>query len=214
MKRTKAKQQEQVIGYLRVSTIDQNTEKNKADVLSFANSKGFIGQVQFIEEKISGMKSWKNRKLNDVVESLQSGDKLIVPELSRLGRSLVEVLEVLNELKDKDVAVFSVKENFQLNDDDIQSKMMRTMFGLFAEIERDLISARTKEGIAAAKAKGVQLGRPKGPGKSRLDPYKPEIEALLKNGSRKSFIAERYGVSPVTLANFLKKHGVSDVPTP
>ena len=214
MKRTKAKQQEQVIGYLRVSTIDQNTEKNKADVLSFANSKGFIGQVQFIEEKISGMKSWKNRKLNDVVESLQSGDKLIVPELSRLGRSLVEVLEVLNELKDKDVAVFSVKENFQLNDDDIQSKMMRTMFGLFAEIERDLISARTKEGIAAAKAKGVQLGRPKGPGKSRLDPYKPEIEALLKNGSRKSFIAERYRVSPITLANFLKKHGVSDVPIP
>jgi len=215
LKRTKAKQQEQVIGYLRVSTIDQNTEKNKADVLSFANSKGFIGQVQFIEEKISGMKSWKNRKLNDVVESLQSGDKLIVPELSRLGRSLVEVLEVLNELKDKDVAVFSVKENFQLNDDDIQqSKMMRTMFGLFAEIERDLISARTKEGIAAAKAKGVQLGRPKGPGKSRLDPYKPEIEALLKNGSRKSFIAERYRVSPITLANFLKKHGVSDVPIP
>ena len=95
---------------------------------------------------------------------MSEGDILIVPELSRLGRSLVEVLEVLNELKDKGVKVFSVKENFQLNGDDIQSKVMRTMLGLFAEIERDLISARTKEGLAAAKASGKRLCRPIGPG--------------------------------------------------
>ena len=202
----KKKADRKIFGYLRVSTIDQDTEKNKSDVLSFANSKGFIGQVQFVEEKISGMKSWKKRKLNDLVNDMIGGDVLIVPELSRLGRSLVEVLEVLNVLKDKDVAVYSVKENFQLNGDDIQSKVMRTMLGLFAEIEHDLISARTKEGLAAARAKGRQIGRPKGPGKSRLDPHREEIIALLKNGSRKVFIAKRYKVTPATLSNWLKRH--------
>jgi DNA invertase Pin-like site-specific DNA recombinase len=204
-----------IYGYLRVSTIDQDTEKNKADILSFANSKGFLGQVEFVEEKISGLKSWKKRKLKDLVESMSEGDILIVPELSRLGRSLVEVLEVLNELKDKGVKVFSVKENFQLNGDDIQSKVMRTLLGLFAEIERDLISARTKEGLAAVKASGKRLGRPKGPGKSKLDEHKEEIIALLKNGSKKVFIAERYGVTPATLTNWLKKHGLDKLkPTP
>jgi DNA invertase Pin-like site-specific DNA recombinase len=211
MKRSVAQNGKHIYGYLRVSTIDQDTEKNKSDVLSFANSKGFIGQVQFIEEKISGMKSWKKRKLNDLVSSMTGGDVLIVPELSRLGRSLVEVLEVLNTLKDKDVAVYSVKENFQLNGNDIQSKMMRTMFGLFAEIEHDLNSARTKEGIEAARTKGRQIGRPKGPGKSRLDQYRPEIESLLKNGSRKVFIAKRYKVTPATLSNWLKRHELSDI---
>lgn len=196
-----------VISYLRVSTADQDTKKNKADVLAWANGKGLV-PVLWVEEKVSGMQSWRKRKLAQAVEDLKAGDVLIVPELSRLGRSLVEVLEVLNVLAAKDVAVYSVKENFQLNGKDMQSKVMRTMLGLFAEIERDLISARTKEGLAAAKAKGTQLGRPKGKGKSRLDAYRPEIEALLKNGSRKTFIAVRYGVTPVTLSNWLKKAGL------
>jgi DNA invertase Pin-like site-specific DNA recombinase len=208
MKRTKKADSKRVFGYLRVSTIDQDTEKNKSDILSFANSKGFIGQVKFIEEKISGLKSWKKRKLKDLVDTMTGGDVLIVPELSRLGRSLVEVLEVLNVLKDKDVAVYSVKEDFKLNGSDIQSKVMRTMLGLFAEIERDLISARTKEGLAAAKAQGKQLGRPKGPGKSKLDKHRPEIEALLKNGSKKVFIAKRYNITPAALTNWLKRHGL------
>jgi DNA invertase Pin-like site-specific DNA recombinase len=196
-----------VIGYLRVSTTDQDTEKNKADVLAFANAKGLL-KVQFVEEKISGIKSWRKRKLNDVVNSLSQGDILIVPELSRLGRSLVEVLEVLNILSDKDVAVYSVKEAFQLNGKDMQSKVMRTMLALFAEIERDLISARTKEGLQAAREKGAIIGRPKGPGKSKLDQFQPEIEALLKNGSKKTFIAKRYGCTDATLSNWLKKVGL------
>ena len=206
----KEKSRRQIIGYLRVSTIDQDTEKNKAAVLDFANAKGFIGKVEFVEEKISGLKSWKKRKLNDLVQSMQAGDILIVPELSRLGVRWW-VLEVLNALKDKQVKVYSVKENFQLNGDDMQSKVMRTMLGLFAEIERDLISARTKEGLAAAKASGKRLGRPKGPGKSKLDGFRPEIEALLKNGSRKNFVAQRYGVTPATLSNWLKKHGLDSI---
>jgi len=201
-----------IFGYLRVSTIDQDTEKNKSDILSFANSKGFIGQVTFIEEKISGLKSWKKRKLFDLVQDMNSGDVLIVPELSRLGRSLRDVLDVLNELTEKKVCVYSVKEAFQINGDDMQSKVMRTMLGLFGEIERDLISARTREGLKAAREKGVILGRPKGPGKSKLDKHRPEIEALLKTGSTKRYIAERYKTSGPNLWNWLKKNKINIKP--
>jgi len=98
------KQKHKTMGYLRVSTAEQDLEKNKAAILEYANNKDF-GRVHFVEEKISGMKSWKKRKLATLVDSMNKGDRLIVPELSRLGRSLIEVLEVLNLLTDKDVAV-------------------------------------------------------------------------------------------------------------
>lgn len=208
MKRTKFPNK--VIGYIRVSTVDQDTEKNEAAILKYANSRNF-GKVEIISEKVSGMKSWKKRKLNDIVQLLNKDDILIVPELSRLGRSLVNVLDILNELSDKQVQVFSVKENFQLNGTDLQSKVMRTMLALFAEIERDLISARTKEGLAAARAKGQLLGRPKGVGKSRLDPHREPIIALLKNGSQRTFIAKRYGVTPAALLHWLKRHDLNDI---
>lgn len=199
----------QTIGYLRVSTLDQDTEKNKLAILNYANTRDY-GKVEFVEEKVSGLKSWKNRKLKDVVESLKVNDVLIVPELSRLGRSLVEVLEILNILTNKQVKVYSVKENFQLNGTDMQSKIMRTLLGLFAEIERDLISQRVREGQAAAKAKGQIFGRPKGPGKSKLDIHKNEILALLKTGSSKAYVARRYGCSTITLYNWLKKNNLWD----
>jgi len=198
---------QKVIGYLRVSTLDQDTEKNEADVRSYANKMDF-GRVEFVSEKVSGAKSWKKRKLATVVNELNAGDILIVPELSRLGRSLIEVLEVLNVLKDKSVKVYSVKENFQLNGDDTQSKVMRTMLGLFAEIERDLIIARTKEGLQFARAKGRIGGRPKGIGKSRLDEHREEIVALIKTGSSKTYIAEKYGVNRVTLWHWLDRNGL------
>jgi len=199
-----------VIGYLRVSTVDQDTDKNEADILKFANANNF-GQVMFVSEKVSGTTSWKKRKLFEVVSNLKGGDILIVPELSRLGRSLVNVLEVLNELSNKSVAVYSVKENFQLNGDDIQSKMMRTMLALFGEIEHDLIVARTREGLTAARNKGKIGGRPRGIGKSKLDQHEPEIIALLKNGSQRQFIAKRYGVTSAGLLHWLSKHGFDDV---
>ncbi len=198
------------IGYLRVSTFEQNTEKNEANVLKFANDKE-LGHVEFITEKISGTKSWKKRKLFDVVQMLNAEDVLIVPELSRLGRSLVNVLEVLNELSNKHVQVYSVKEDFNLSGDDIHCKVMRTMLALFAEIEHDLIVARTTEGIAAARAKGKMLGRPKGLGRSRLDKFEPEIIALMKNGSQRQFIAKRYGVTSAGLLHWLKRHGLDNV---
>jgi DNA invertase Pin-like site-specific DNA recombinase len=168
-----------VIGYLRVSTQDQDLEKNKADILTFANEKK-IGPVEWIEERISGIKTWRKRELGKAVESLYEGDWLIVPELSRLGRSTLDILDCLAILREKGVNVYAIKGAWTLNGS-IEAKVFMTMMSLFAEIERDLISARTKEALKARRAAGVKLGRPKGPGKSKLDQYRPEIEALLKS---------------------------------
>src|SRR5208283_1795610 len=109
--------------------------------------------------------------------------------------------------KDKGLNVHAVKGNWSLNGT-MESKIIAMVFSMAAEIERDLISSRTKEALKAKKALGIQLGRPKGPGKSKLDQYRPEIEALLKNGSAKSFVARRYGVSEATLYNWLSKNQI------
>ncbi len=193
--------------YLRVSTQDQNTEKNKADVLAFANDRKF-GHVKFIEETVSGKKSWKERKISGIIDDLKEGDRIITPELSRLGRSTLEVLDILNTAKEKGIAVYSVKEKIELNGDDMQSKIMSTMLSLFAELERSFISMRTKEALKARQAAGVTLGRPKGPGKSKLDAYKDEIIALLKTGVPKSKVAKKYGSHRTNLYNWLKKNQI------
>jgi len=198
------------LAYLRVSTIDQDTEKNKADILKYANNKDF-GKVEFIEEKVSGKVSWKERKIKIIIDDLTKDDRLIVPELSRLGRSTLEVLEILKTAKDKDICVYSVKEGFELNGT-IQAKIMSTMLALFSELERDFISQRTKEALRARKAAGVKLGRPKGPGKSKLDKFREEIVALLKNGSTKAYIAKKYNTSRPNLHNWLKKNSIKAKP--
>jgi DNA invertase Pin-like site-specific DNA recombinase len=199
-----------VIGYLRVSTQDQDLEKNKAEILSFANERK-LGNVTWVEEKVSGVKTWKKRELGNAVDSLAAGDWLIVPELSRLGRSTLDILEVLKVLREKGVNVYAIKGAWTLNGT-IEAKIFVTMMALFAEIERDLISARTKEALKARKASGVKLGRPKGPGKSKLDQYRPEIEALLKNGSSQRYIAKRYGSSEANLNNWLRKNNIEKIP--
>jgi len=194
------------IAYLRVSTEEQDLEKNKADILTFANHKDF-GKVEFVEEKISGMKKWKDRKIKQVIDRLNTGDRLIVPEFSRLGRSMLEIMEMLSILKDKEVNVYAVKGEWELNGS-LQSKVMAMVFSIASEIERDLISKRTKEALRARKANGVKLGRPKGVGKSKLDEFKEEIVALLRNGSTKKFVADRYGTSQVNLYNFIRKNNL------
>ena len=201
-----------VIGYFRVSTQDQDLEKNKAEILAFANEHR-LGSVEWVEEKVSGVKTWRKREIAQVVESIEDGDWLIVPELSRLGRSTLDILDILAELRKKGVNVYAVKGAWTLNGT-IESKVFLTMMALFSEIERDLISARTKEALKARQAAGVKLGRPKGPGKSKLDPYRPEIEALLKNGSRLKFIAARYNVTVPTLLNWIKKNNIDKTPEP
>lgn len=194
------------IGYLRVSTADQDLEKNKADILKLANEMK-LGHVEWAEEKVSGTNDWKKRELGRVFATLQEGDAIIVSELSRLGRSTLQILEIMQEAKERGIAVHAIKGKWSLNGS-MESKIVLTMFAMIAEIERDLISERTKEGLRARREAGVKLGRPKGPGKSKLDQYKEEIIALLKNGSTKTFVARRYGCSVPNLFNWLKKNNI------
>jgi len=194
------------VAYLRVSTDGQDLEKNKADILHLANEKK-LGHVEFVEEKVSGKISWKERKIKSVIDGLEKGDNLIVAELSRLGRSMLDIMEILKIAKDKEINVYAVKGNWTLNGT-MESKIVGMVFAMASEIERDLISSRTKEALKARKAAGVQLGRPKGPGKSKLDQHKPEIEALLKNGSTQAYIARRYKTTPANLNNWLKNNKI------
>jgi len=202
----KKKKDPKTIGYLRVSTIDQDTDKNKAEILSLANDKRF-GHVEFIEEKVSGKKSWKERKIKGIIDDLDESDRLIVPELSRLGRSMLEIMEMLSIARDKGIYIYAVKGGWELNGT-IQSKVMAMAFSIASEIERDLISKRTKEALKARKAAGVRLGRPKGPGKSKLDAHKDEIIALLKTGVPKTKVAEKYSSHRTNLHNWLKKNQI------
>ena len=194
------------LGYLRVSTDDQDLEKNKADILKLANEKD-LGRVRFIEEAVSGRVSWKKRKVAEILDRCRAGDNIIVSELSRLGRSMLECMEILSIALERGIHVYAVKGSWQL-DQSIQSKIIAMAFSMAAEIERDLISQRTKEALRAKKAAGMKLGRPKGPGKSKLDAFRPEIEALLANGSTQKFIAQRYSTTEANLHNWMKKRGI------
>ncbi len=198
--------QHKTIGYLRVSTGAQELEKNKADILHLANQFD-LGRVQFVEEKVSGKVTWRKRRLAELLDTLQPHDCLIVSELSRLGRSMLECMEILSLATQKGINVYAVKGNWRL-DQSIQSKIIAMAFSMAAEIEHELISQRTKEALRFRKAQGMKLGRPKGVGKSKLDAYRPEIEGLLANGATQRFIANRYKTTEANLHNWLKKHGL------
>jgi len=192
--------------YLRVSTIDQDLEKNKADILLLAN-KLELGQVRWVEEKVSGTVPWRKRKIADILENAKNGDAIVVSELSRLGRSMLECMQILSIASEKGLRVYAVKGDWKL-DDSIQSKLIAMCFSMAAEIERDLISKRTKEALQALKQSGKKLGRPPGTGKSKLDQYREEIIALLNNGSTQRFIAHRYKVTEPTLFLWMRKHSI------
>lgn len=194
------------VAYLRVSTYEQNIDKNKANILEFANRLN-LGKVHFVEEIISGRTPWRQRQIAAVLEELQDSDTIIVAELSRLGRSMLECMEILALASRKGIRIYAIKGNWQL-DQTIQSKIIAMAFSMAAEIERDLISQRTTEALRLRKAQGLKLGRPKGPGKSKLDVFRPEIEGLLANGSTQKFIAKRYHTTEANLHNWLKKNGL------
>ena len=189
--------------YLRVSTIDQNTEKNKMDVLKFVNDKK-LGNVEFVEEQISGKSNFKNRQLGALLERMGKGDILIVPELSRIARSITQIFEVIDITKQKGIELYSIKENFTNTDKSITSTVTTTVFALVAQIERDLISLRTIEALQAKKANGERLGRPKGRGKSKLDENREEILKLVELKVPKTIIARQYNTSTANLHRFLK----------
>lgn len=190
--------------FLRVSTLLQDTEKNKIDILQFANHMK-LGNVEFTEEHASGKINYKERKLGALIDRLNTGDVLIVPELSRIARSITQILEVIKVTKDKGVTLYSLKENFCNNEDSITNTVTSTIFALVAQIERELISLRTREALHARKSQGITLGRPKGKGKSKLDEHKEDILKMLSYGVPKTLIAKQYGTSVGNLYNFLSK---------
>lgn len=193
------------IAYLRVSKDTQDVKNQKLAILEFAQKES-VKIDNFMEITVSSRKSTKERKINLLLEQLASGDTLIVSELSRIGPSVAEIITTIDTLVQREIRLLSVKEGIRLDEDQsLQSKVMVTMFSLFAEIERELISMRTREALAVAKARGKKLGRPKGSkGKSKLDGREEEIKRLLQLKVSKTSIAKITGVDRGTLCHFIK----------
>jgi DNA invertase Pin-like site-specific DNA recombinase len=189
-----------------VSTDGQDLQKNKADILHFANEHNF-GKVHFVEETISGRVSWRLRLIAGLINASGPGDILIVSELSRLGRSMLEIMEILSIATERGLKIYALKGNWSL-DGSLQSKIMAMAFAIAAEIERDLISMRTVESLAARRRAGQRLGRPPGPGKSKLDAHALKIQELLSDGMPVTAIARKFGTSAGNLHRWLKRHNI------
>lgn len=191
------------IGYIRVSSNKQTLEHQRFEIENFA-IKEDIKIDTWIEEKISSRKALDKRKLGELLNNLQENDILITCEISRLGRSLLEVMKILETCLNKNCQVWTIKENYRLGND-IQSKVLAFAFGLAAEIERNLISQRTKSSLANIKATGKKLGRPFNAETKKLKLAKNQkrIQTLLAKGVSKSQIARIFNVERATLRKYL-----------
>ena len=195
-----------VIGYIRVSSNKQTYAHQHFEIEQFAKSQG-LKIDNWMEETISSRKALKNRKLGTLLDNLQENDILITCEISRLGRSLLEVMRILETCLNKNCQVWTLKENYRLGND-IQSKVLAFAFSLAAEIERNLISQRTKSSLANLKASGKKLGRPfsaesKKSKKLKLSKNAKKVRNLLEKGISKSQIARILGVQRSTLRHFI-----------
>ena len=201
------------VAYLRVSTTRQDVQGQRLAILEYAR-KHDLQIDEFIEATASARTSPKRRRLDDLMSALKPGDRLVVSELSRLGRSLGQIVAMLDTLAREGIAFIAIKEQIRIEGkQDMQSKVMTTLFALFAEVERDLISERTREGLVKARASGKKLGRPKGSlGVSRLDGKEHEIRHFLSLGVSKSAIAKITGVSRPTLYHFIDSRRLELIP--
>ncbi len=197
-----------IIGYIRVSSNKQTLEHQRYEIKQFARKNNLI-ITRWVEETISSRKPLHKRKLGLLLEELQTGDILISCEISRLGRSLLEVMRILETCLNKNCQVWTIKENYRLGND-IQSKVMAFAFGLAAEIERNLISQRTKSSLANIRASGKKLGRPFAAQSKKLKLAKNtrKIQNLLNKGLSKSQIARILSVNRSTLRRFLLRSGL------
>jgi DNA invertase Pin-like site-specific DNA recombinase len=171
-----------IVAYLRASTDKQDLNHQKLELLEFARKKS-LSIDEFVEITISSRKSSKQRRIDELLGMLNDGDTLLVTELSRLGRSTTEVITIVNSLAKRNIRVIVLKQNLDISQQDINSKVTLTLFSLFSELERDLISLRTKEALASKKRQGQILGKPKGTiQKSKFDKHAEKIKELLDYG--------------------------------
>lgn len=192
-----------VYGYIRVSTDKQTVENQRFEISNFAAQESIVID-DWIEETISGTKDYDKRKLGALLHNAQAGDLILCSELSRLGRSLFMIMEILSFCMEHDVKVWTVKDGYRLGDD-IQSKVLAFAFGLSAEIERNLISQRTKEALDRKRAEGVKLGRKPGSRNKTVKLQKDEaaIRSLLSHGCNYSQIARLLQVDRTTLMRYI-----------
>mgnify|MGYP000930068614 CR=1 FL=1 len=197
------------IAYLRVSTDRQDVNNQRLEILDYAR-RNDLKIDDFIDIEISSRKSLKHRRIDELLVRLGQGDTLIVSELSRLGRSTSEVIDLVNELVKNKVDFIVIKQGLRISSRmDMQTKVVVTMFSLFAELERDIISERTKTALAGKKATGVSLGKPKGTIQaSMLDEKQETIRELMKHRVSKSAIARMVGTSRTNLVEYIRRRNL------
>jgi DNA invertase Pin-like site-specific DNA recombinase len=195
-----------IIAYIRTSTNKQELNNQKLEILEYAR-KHKLNVNEFVEIQSSSRKTTKQRRIDEVLEKLVDLDTLIVTELSRLGRSTAEVIELINELIRQNIRVIIIKQNLDIKKHDMNSKIIITLFSLFGELERDLISVRTKEALAVKKAQGQILGKPIGTiQKSKFDKDVDKIKELLILGLSIRKIAKFFGYkNHISLNTYVKK---------
>lgn len=191
--------------YLRVSTDQQDVDNQRHGILEYANQRGITG-LQFVEDNASGKIKWRDRKSGDLLlKTMQAGDTVLFAEVSRMARSTLQILEMLEHCAAQNFVVHIAKQNMVF-DDSLNSKITATVLGLAAEIEREFISMRTKEALAKRKAAGMVLGRPKGKAKKlKLDKKSAEIRKYLDMGISKSAICKLVGCAPSTLYEWIER---------
>ena len=199
-----------IYAYMRVSTDRQSLENQRYEILKYCDTHRLL-VGKWVQETISGNKGIEDRKMGGLLKGMIEGDILIVSELSRLGRNLMEVMKILHHCMEKEVKVFTIKEKYELGND-INSKVLAFAFSLSAEIERQLISQRTKEALARKKSEGIKLGRPKGSlsKNTKLTGKEDTIVELLRKKISVSAIARILGVHRLTVDAFIKSRKLNE----
>jgi len=200
-----------IVAYLRASTDKQDLSHQKLEILEYARRQG-LRVDEYLELTISSRKTSKQRRIDELTQMLEETDTLIVTELSRLGRSTAEVIALVNALVERNIRLIAIKQNLDISRQDMNSKIIITLFSLFAELERDLISLRTREALAAKKAQGRRLGKPKGTlQKSKFDQDVMRIKELLGYGLSVRKIAKVLGYSShIALNTYINKRGLRE----
>ena len=193
-----------IIAYLRISTNRQHLENQRDEIERFAARRGIVVDKMY-NDIVSGKKHSKERKLGDILKRMKRGDTLIVTEISRLSRTLIDIMNIIHQCIEREITLHSTKEGYTF-ENNLNSKILGFAFGLVAEIERNLISARTREALALRKANGMILGRPVGsaPKRKILVDNHPEVMQMLDSGRTYKEIGKKFKVSVCTLDRYLR----------